>query len=241
MLSIERIEGDFAICEDEKQKQFNIPLALLPKGAAEGDIIKPNKKGGYLIDTQEGENRRKAVSDRLARVGTTSRRNSISKLLDQATQPISASALADKFHVSRQIIVGDVALLRASGVPVVATPRGYLLERPANTSSSFDYTIACHHDNNQQLLQELYVVVDHGATMIDVIVEHPVYGQLVGQLQISSRFDADRFISALASSEASPLSQLTGGIHLHTIRCPSRDCFERITTALCDKGILVSE
>lgn len=241
MLSIERIEGNFALCEDEKQKQYTIPLSSLPKDAAEGDILKPNKIGGYQLDSQESDRRRKAVSDRLTRLGTHSRRDSISMLLAQATQPISASALADKFHVSRQIIVGDIALLRASGAPVVATPRGYLLDRPSNVSSSFDYTVACHHDNNQQLVKELYIVVGQGATILDVIVDHPIYGQLVGQLQISSRFDADRFATALTSSEASPLSQLTGGIHLHTIRCPSHDCFERITAALRGAGILVSE
>ena len=104
-----------------------------------------------------------------------------------------------------------------------------------------DYTIACRHENVEQLLQELYIVVDHGATMRDVIVEHPIYGQLTGQLQVSSRFEADRFVKALTTSEASPLSQLTGGIHLHTLRCSDRACFERVTNALKAAGILVSD
>ena len=42
------------------------------------------------------------------------RRKIISQTLT-ADQPISATALAGKFSVSRQIIVGDIALLREIG------------------------------------------------------------------------------------------------------------------------------
>ncbi|HWP50940.1 MAG TPA: 3H domain-containing protein [Clostridia bacterium] len=241
MLSIDRIEGDFAICMDEQQQQHRIPLAALPKGADEGDILRRTEEDGYQLDVQETGRKRKALSERLSRLGAGSRRSAVAQLLEQATEPVSASALADKFHVSRQIIVGDIALLRASGAPVVATPRGYLMEHDADGNASQDYTVACRHETSEQLLQELYIVVDQGATVRDVIVDHPIYGQLTGQLQISSRFEADRFVKALAATEASPLSQLTGGIHLHTLRCPDQACFERITTALKKAGILVLE
>lgn len=240
VLSVNRIEGNFAICEDERQQQHQIPLTVLPKGVGEGDILHQTENG-YLLDAQETLRRRKSVSERLSRLGAVSRRSAVAQLLEQATEPVSASALADKFHVSRQIIVGDIALLRASGAPVVATPRGYLMERTADDSAAQDYTVACRHEDAKQLLQELYIVVDQGATVRDVIVEHPIYGQLTGQLQISSRFEADRFVKALTASEASPLSQLTGGIHLHTLRCPDAACFARVTAALKSAGILVSE
>ncbi|KAF5047825.1 3H domain protein [anaerobic digester metagenome] len=240
MLSIDRIEGSFAICIDERQGRHSIPLASLPKGTGEGDILRQTESG-YQLEPQGTGRRRKAVSERLSRLGAASRRSAVSQLLEQTTEPVSASALADKFRVSRQIIVGDIALLRASGAPVVATPRGYLMERAAEDSTAQDYTVACRHENVEQLLQELYIVVDQGATVRDVIVEHPIYGQLTGQLQISSRFEADRFIKALTTSEASPLSQLTAGIHLHTLRCPDRACYERVAAALKSAGILVSE
>lgn len=241
MLSIERFEGGFAICEDANQQQHTIPISLLPQGAAEGDIIKRDGNGSYQLDTLERDRRRKNAAERLARLGAQSRRNAITALLEQSAQPLSASALAEKFKVSRQIIVGDIALLRASGAPVVATPRGYFLERRKDISGASVYTIACRHETNAQLLKELYTVVDHGATVLDVIVEHPIYGQIAGQLQVSSRFDADRFVHALSASDAAPLAQLTGGIHLHTIRCPNPECFERIKQALKASGILVSE
>lgn len=236
-LSIDRIEGGFAVCIDEQQQSHRIALSALPKGVGEGDLL-CQTENGYALDAQETGRKRKAVSDRLSRLGAVSRRHSLAQLLEQTTEPVSASALADKFRVSRQIIVGDIALLRASGAPVLATPRGYLME-PMADSAAQDYTIACRHENAEQLLKELYIVVDQGATVRDVMVEHPIYGQITGQLQIGSRFEADRFVKTLTESEASPLSLLTGGIHLHTLRCPDHACFERVTAALKEAGILV--
>lgn len=51
------------------------------------------------------------------------RRQAIRELLQRAKQPVSATALAAQFSVSRQIIVGDIALLRAAGADISATPR----------------------------------------------------------------------------------------------------------------------
>ena len=58
------------------------------------------------------------------------RRAALSDYLSQAAGPVSASVLAARFSVSRQIIVGDIALLRAGGLDIAATPRGYLLPPP---------------------------------------------------------------------------------------------------------------
>ena len=52
------------------------------------------------------------------------RRAAIGEILAQARAPVSAAALARRLAVSRQIIVGDVALLRAAGADILATPRG---------------------------------------------------------------------------------------------------------------------
>ena len=76
--------------------------------------------------------------------------------------------------------------------------------------------------------QELRILVDNGCLVRDVIVEHPIYGQLVGQLDISSRHDVDEFISQVSQSDAAPLSDLTGGIHLHTIICPDKETYDRV-------------
>lgn len=162
------------------------------------------------------------------------RRAAIAAYLTQTGAPVSAAALAGRFSVSRQIIVGDVALLRAGGMDIAATPRGYVLPRGA---SGIVCTVACIH-RPEDMARELELIVDHGCTVLDVVVEHPVYGQLTGQLQLNSRYDVGQFIQKVGESDARPLSDLTGGIHLHTIRCPSQEACHRVRAALEQAGFL---
>lgn len=161
------------------------------------------------------------------------RRKIISQTLT-TSQPISATALAGMFSVSRQIIVGDIALLRAAGLDIVATPRGYKL----GESSGLVRTVVCIHDG-PEMEQELQVMVDNGCTVIDVVVEHPLYGQITGQLSLSSRYDVNQFVEK--SRNAAPLSSLTDGIHLHNLRCPSEDAFRRVCEELERMGILYTQ
>lgn len=161
------------------------------------------------------------------------RRAAIEARLRGACAPLSAAALAAEFHVSRQIVVGDVALLRASGVDVQATPRGYVL---GADSAGVQAVLACVHAP-EDMGRELNAIVDNGAEVLDVIVEHPVYGQLTGPLRLRSRHDVEQF---LAKAEgASPLSVLTDGLHLHTVRCPDRETLQRVTQALRREGFLL--
>ena len=108
------------------------------------------------------------------------RRQAIRELLQQAAQPVSAGALAARFSVSRQIIVGDIALLRAAGADISATPRGYVILRE---TAGLVRQVAVQHDA-AGMEAELNAMVDQGCTVLDVIVEHPVYGQLTGPLQL---------------------------------------------------------
>ena len=147
----------------------------------------------------------------------------------------AAAALAREFSVSRQIIVGDVALLRAGGLSIAATPRGYMLPEE---HSGLVRTLACRH-RADQMEDELNAIVDQGCTVIDVIVEHPIYGQLTGPLQLSSRYDVVQFVDRCRQSDALPLSNLTEGIHLHTISCPDETAFQRVQTALERLGVLL--
>ena len=163
------------------------------------------------------------------------RRNVILEQLQKASAPISATALAADLGVSRQIIVGDVALLRASGIDVQATPRGYLLAaEPAGVTA----VLACVHDGGR-MERELTLMVDYGAEVLDVIVEHPVYGQLTGQLRLRNRYDVAQFLTK--AEGAAPLSALTDGIHLHTVRCPDEDTLRHVTAALKADGFLLEE
>lgn len=167
----------------------------------------------------------------------TSRRQAILDRLRTADRPVSASALAAGLNVSRQIIVGDIALLRAGGAEISATPRGYVLPR---ATDGITRTIACRH-TLAQTGQELDILVDNGCTVLDVIVEHPVYGQLTGQLQISSRYDVEQFLARIRDSDAAPLSMLTGGLHLHTLCCPNEDAYTRACAALKAAGLLLGD
>lgn len=166
-----------------------------------------------------------------------SRRQAILDQLRTADRPVSASALAAGLNVSRQIIVGDIALLRAGGAEISATPRGYVLPR---ATDGITRTIACRH-TLAQTGQELDILVDNGCTVLDVIVEHPVYGQLTGQLQISSRYDVEQFLARIRGSDAAPLSMLTGGLHLHTLCCPNEDAYTRACAALKAAGLLLGD
>lgn len=166
-----------------------------------------------------------------------SRRQAILDRLRTADRPVSASALAAGLNVSRQIIVGDIALLRAGGAEISATPRGYVLPR---ATDGITRTIACRH-TLAQTGQELDILVDNGCTVLDVIVEHPVYGQLTSQLQISSRYDVEQFLARIRDSDAAPLSMLTGGLHLHTLCCPNEDAYTRACAALKAAGLLLDD
>lgn len=162
------------------------------------------------------------------------RRQSILSSLQSADKPLSATLLAGQLSVSRQIIVGDVALLRAAGADITATPRGYVLGRTAGRR----YTVACCHDS-EHMQRELELMVDHGCTVEDVVVEHSIYGQLVGRLDLSSRYDVAEFIRRVSESDAKPLAILTGGIHLHTLRCPGEEVYRSLLDALRQEGFLV--
>lgn len=168
-------------------------------------------------------------------MNTETRRNKIIERLSSASGAVSANVLANEFNVSRQIIVGDIALIRASGIGIEATPRGYMLTNQDNNDKI--YTIACVH-TLENMKDELYVIVDNGCEVIDVVVEHAVYGQMTGMLKISSRYNADQFVKKLIEATANPLSTLTGGVHLHNLHCPDDEAFERVRTQLKELGIL---
>lgn len=169
----------------------------------------------------------------------TQRRQTIIEILGKTSQAISASQLAHQLGVSRQVIVGDVALLRANNQDIFSTPRGYLL---ANNLMSHDYKgklVCCHSLEETQ--DELKLIVENGGRILDVEIEHPVYGMLTAALNISTIEDVLNFAEKMDSSSATLLSSLTQGIHLHTIACPSKDIFDTIKEALDNRGYLMKE
>lgn len=172
-------------------------------------------------------------------MNSTERRTKIEALLKEKSEAMSATSLAKVFSVSRQVIVGDIALMRASGYKILATPRGYIMDSE-NTNDEKIFTIACNHTMDN-MANELYAVVDNGGAILDVTVEHPVYGQIVGELRIFSRYDADLFLKKIEENMAQPLFRLTGGIHLHTIKCKDEETLKRILNALKKENILLEQ
>ncbi len=165
------------------------------------------------------------------------RREEIKKILSHESQAVSASNLAARFSVSRQVVVGDIALLRTAGMEIDATPRGYLLHKE---KVGLIHQVVCVHDVGDQLKDELYTMVDYGCSVLNVIVEHPIYGTLTGELHIESRYDVELFAEKLAQYDAMPLSSLTEGIHTHTLVCSSEEGYEMMKKALTEKGYLLS-
>ncbi len=166
------------------------------------------------------------------------RKKEILKILKKVNKPVSASSFAKQFGVSRQIVVGDVALLRAAGYDILATPRGYILKKE-DTIFPYVGTIVCKH-TFEEMRQELYTIVDSGGVVIDVTIEHSIYGQIVGQLNLSSKEDVDLFIKSVSGNLNKPLSVISGGIHLHKIGCDSEEIFEVIKNKLIEMNIICS-
>ena len=158
------------------------------------------------------------------------RRQAVAQALEEAVGPVSAAALAERFSVSRQIIVGDVALLRAGGTDILATPRGYLL---GGRGGGVERTVACVHAP-EEMERELNAIVDAGGEVVDVIVE------LTGLLGVRSRYDVAEFVRRVEEHGARPLSALTGGIHLHTVRCPDEKTFRRVRKSLEAENFLLN-
>lgn len=165
------------------------------------------------------------------------RRDKILNQLQKAEKPISASKFAQQFDVSRQIIVGDIALMRAAGVAIKATARGYLLQGKRQGKLSL---IVVQHDATQTQT-ELRIIVENGGEIVDVIVDHDIYGELTGNLQIKTIEDIEAFMEKYRSSNASLLLELTNGIHLHTIAYENDETLMKIKAALLKAGILYQE
>lgn len=153
------------------------------------------------------------------------RQAKVLQLIRETKTPLSAGKLGKMLGVSRQLIVGDIALLRASGEKIFATPRGYLLEEAKE--EGIKAQIACIHTRDE-MEEELNIIVDEGGEVADVIIEHPLYGELRGNLHLMTRHDVRQFIASCQKQEAPLLSNLSNGVHLHTIRAKDTETIERI-------------
>lgn len=173
------------------------------------------------------------------------RRSEIVKRIKQSKEPISGSVLAKEFSVSRQVIVQDIALLRASLQGIVSTPKGYIYqevpihyEYHSKTEEVVSRIYYVKHDNDQ-MEQELNAIVDLGGKVIDVFVNHDVYGSIRVELPISCRRHVKEFISSIQDGSSVPLNTLTSGVHYHTVEADSEETLDLIEKELTHLGILI--
>lgn len=176
----------------------------------------------------------------MIKIKTEARRTKLLARLKESKEALIGSKLAEELGVSRQVIVQDIALLRARGEEIIATSQGYYYEKNMGlptVRSSF----ACRHGDDQALRDELMTVINYGGRIIDVKVEHPIYGELSGNLMISTAEDVDNFIENYEQNDASLLSELTDGVHLHTIEAVNEQVLSKIKAELKEKGYLLEE
>ena len=162
------------------------------------------------------------------------RRNHIIELLSSASQPISGSELAKQLNVSRQVIVNDIAMLRVTHPDLLATNEGYLMMRASANRRVFKV-----NHSNEEMEDELNSIVDLGGTVLDVFIEHKIYGTVSAPLNITNRRDIKNFLSDLKSGISSPLLNLTKGYHYHTIEARSGEILDEISDMLKEKGYLI--
>lgn len=168
---------------------------------------------------------------------TQSRRDAIIELLQTSAEPVTGSCLAKKYDVSRQVIVQDIAVLRASGLNIVAASNGYFIPREVKKDRLIK-TVVCQHDNSR-LAEELRIMLEYGCKVLNVIIDHPVYGEITCQLMIDSKNDLDDFIKKVDAEDALPLSTLTDGEHIHTIEVPSEKIYEALVRELKENDFII--
>ena len=164
------------------------------------------------------------------------RRKEIAAILLAAKGPVSGSKLAELTKVSRQIIVQDIAALKAEGFQILATHQGYVVEDSPLCQRVFKV-----FHTREQTRDELTCIVELGGTVVDVMVRHKVYGQISAPLNIYSAAGIQQFIKGIESGKSSELMHVTSGYHYHTIRAESYKHLDRIEAALNARGYLIEE
>lgn len=162
------------------------------------------------------------------------RRQEILKNIKESDRPVSGSKLAKDYDVSRQVIVQDIALLRASGYDIISTNRGYVLEGQTCAERVFKVR---HTD--EQLETELCTIVDLGGQVKNVMVNHKVYGHIEAELGITSRRKVKEFLTDIESGKSTPLKNITSDYHYHTVTADSEETLGMIEEELRKLGFLV--
>ena len=168
-------------------------------------------------------------------MSSNERREKLLQILKKSDKPVIGSELSAELQVSRQVVVKDIALLRASGLEIIATSNGYIVL----DSVKNEFKIKCkNHNSDDELYDELQTIIDLGGKVKDVIVEHPTYGVLKADLNVATNRDLRNFMQKAATNEFKQLSVLSPDYHIHTIEVDNDEIFEEIQKELKLKNIL---
>lgn len=166
------------------------------------------------------------------------RRAKLTQIMKEAEKPVTGGELSAMLRVTRQVVVQDIALLRASGLPVIATPSGYMMldgvavRRPLKV-------FTCRHESVEEAERELSIIVAHGGRVRDVIIEHPVYGEISGSLMVSTPEAVKNLVERLKHKNSMMLTSITGGVHMHTVEAESEEALTAIEEKLKEAGLLI--
>lgn len=167
---------------------------------------------------------------------TEKRREALVRMLRESDEPLTGAQLAQVLKVSRQVIVQDIAVLRAGGIQVVGGLSGYWI--PAEAPKALKKTFVSKHMGDALMEEELQIVVDYGGRMLSIAVNHPLYGDIVCPLVIKSREDIRKFMERLKDEKAAPLSSLTEGVHFHTVEIDTEEAYQKMYEQLKKRGFV---
>lgn len=162
------------------------------------------------------------------------RRAEILSFIGNSSQPVSANALSEKFGVSRQIIVQDIAILRAEGNEVISTSRGYITD----AASRVERVIKCRHSLDE-LADEGEIIISLGGRVENIFVNHRIYGKITASLNLVTKTDVEELHRSLLAGASKPLMSVTDGYHYHTISAESESILDEIENRLREKGYLI--
>lgn len=166
-------------------------------------------------------------------MNTSERRTEILKILQRTELPVAARELAARFGVSRQVIVQDMAVIRASTPGILSTTKGYAIQQEASCTREFKV-----RHRQEQAAEELNLIVDCGGHVKNISISHRVYGRVTAEMDIRSRQDVAEFVEALGSSHSTVLSSATSGYHYHLVEASSQERLELIGRQLENAGFL---
>ena len=168
-------------------------------------------------------------------MNTAERRNEILNVLQNADAPVAARKLASQFGVSRQVIVQDMAVIRASTPGILSTTRGYVLQQDKDIACTREFKV---RHGQEQAAEELNLIVDCGGHVKNISISHRVYGRVTAEMDIRSRQDVNEFAEALRNSRSTVLSSATSGYHYHLIEASSEERLDLIEKQLGEAGFL---